>query len=126
MESIHFSSPNRRSEIAKQIDEQATLLIDALTNHRKLLRFGDKTKMLLDMGDSLVSTIRVMTRSNYDLMALSNGVTETGIPWLIRVISRQICSLLENATKEQLVTSADTLRKLAVVLEEIVNEEING
>ncbi len=79
--------------------------------------------MLLDMGDSLVSTVRIMTRSNYDLMALSNGITETGIPWLMRVISHQICNHLENATIEQLTTGADTLRNLATVLEEIVNEE---
>lgn len=79
--------------------------------------------MLLDMGDSLVSTARLMSRTNPDIAALSNGISETGIPWLIRVISRQVQNLLKNATTEQLAVGANTLRKLATVLEEIIYDE---
>lgn len=114
---------SKRQQLSGQINLLASKAIDALTDYRKSLKYGDKNKALIDIGDTLMGTAKLMSRTNADIRALSDGVSESGISWLIRVVGHLISDLVNKATPDQMKWGAENLRHLADILEGISMEE---
>lgn len=130
MDSIHLSSPPRnRRRITAEIQAVTDKLISAYLGYRSeiqiLPRSDERRKplLLLDFGDTITKTIKLFAMGKPDFTPFTNGVTETGIPWLLRVISRMVITAIEKATIAQLLFVANLLRGVADSLMEIAESE---
>lgn len=84
------STLNSRARIAAAIEQAAGFGITAIQDHRQKLKRGDAVGMILDTLDPLINTAKLGLRSNTDIRSLSEGVTDRGIAWLIRIFARGI------------------------------------
>lgn len=115
-----------RIGIAKSIKDGADILVSSLASFRASLKRGDKAALALDLGDTVAKTVKLFTLTNRDFGSYTSGVSESGIPWLVRVISNMTIDALQRASISQLRQIITVNRRIAETLERVILEEEGG